>query len=1305
MKRLSAWRVALVLSVGLISAAFAQEAPATAGKPSPASAAEPAPEAGKAPATEAAKPALLDRAAELAAAAEVTKAKYPDADDVLVDDFIFVRYEADGTSVMFDETWTKVLTEKGRRDNERMSLGFDQAYSKAALDLLEVIKPDGQAVPVDIASQSRVTIESGQMAENIYDPNLKALDVGIPGLAVGDILHYRAIHTAFKARVPKTWSDWTELESTSPIRHFLYEVSGPKELPLRSIALKDEVPGTVAFSKSEQDDRILYRWDVHDVPRMYEEPQMPPVYTCVQRLLVSTIADWREISRWYWNLGLPHYAPTDSMKATVAELTRDLTDPRKKIEALFKFVSQKVRYMGITLEKESPGYEPHDVSITFDNRYGVCRDKAALLVEMLRLAGIEAFPVLIEVGPKKDADVPQPYFNHAIAAAREPTPAAGKPEGSYLLMDPTDENTRELLPAYLSNDSYLVATPEGDTLRTTPIVPATENLMRIETTGRVNAVGDLTAESVLHFDGINDGAYRDFLSREPPEERRVFFEGLVRHAAAGARLTRFELTPADLMDTSAPLAARLWFEARGLPITNGQTLMLPLPGIGARVGMVNFILGGVGLEKRKYPLVTDFACGLEETLTLRADDLGATLELPKYDAVENDAVSFSESLARDGDTLARKETFLLKVVEFTPAQYATLKGALRTIEFDERQKAIFAAAQPPADAEILSDKTEFTLTDSHSWTETRAVRVKALTYAGKKKNSEIKLDYNPVWEQLTLESATVTNPDGSVREAKKEEQNLMDAAWAGSAPRYPGGKTLVVSLPGVEVGSVIEYQVKRVCRDRPFFSARVAFRGMDPVRSRTLSVTAPAGLRLAIQPRFAEALQAQSQSLDGAVRYEWSATDQRAVQPEILLPPFWAYLPTVCLSTGDWKSYGAEVQARLTEATSGQKEAERRANELIQGAADDAARITAIRDFVARQIRLAGPGLGELPLSAVTPADRTLKEGYGDSADRAVLLHAMLQGAGFQPAFILASGVEAVAQLTPPLDGAPSPSDFNAVLVRVPLDGRDVYLNDTDEYAALGATGHDGRYGLDPDAGKLFVLQARPEMQDRSEVGFDVTIQANGDAVIRKRTNYYGSGYAEARKRFAEMVPEERRRYFQEAVAQISQAAAAEGQLETTFDSYPGVEQFTVRVPRYAIRAGGDLYFTMPDSLQDLFGFRSETRDNPIYWPSPRRIAIHTTLALPEEFASLVLHPAEIQWKAPEDAGVIRILPSGRKEGASAQAGPTGLPAGGAGYVIEQAVNLSPALIPAADYDELLSIQRLLNHPSARTILAAELSN
>ena len=66
---------------------------------------------------------------------------------------------------------------------------------------------------------------------------------------------------------------------------------------------------------------------------------------------------------------------------------------------------------------------------------------------MLREAGLDAYPVLISVGTKRDPEVPDPDFNHAIVCVQL------KP-GDYLLMDPTDENTRALLPTGDCNQSY-----------------------------------------------------------------------------------------------------------------------------------------------------------------------------------------------------------------------------------------------------------------------------------------------------------------------------------------------------------------------------------------------------------------------------------------------------------------------------------------------------------------------------------------------------------------------------------------------------------------------------------------------------------------------------------------------------------------------------------------------------------------------------------------------------------------------------------------------------------------------------------
>ncbi len=199
---------------------------------------------------------------------------------------------------------------------------------------------------------------------------------------------------------------------------------------------------------------------------MFDEPAMPPYEMTLQRLFVSTMPDWQSVSKWYWNLSKSHLeATTPEMKQTVGFTHRRArASEMDRIKAVFYFVSKKVRYMGLTPEKDRPGFEPHDVEITFGKKYGVCRDKAALLVSMLREAGLEAYPVLISVGVKRDAEVPDPDFNHAIVSVQ-------LKQGDYLLMDPTDENTRALLPTRDCDQSYLVCRPEGENLKISPVQP------------------------------------------------------------------------------------------------------------------------------------------------------------------------------------------------------------------------------------------------------------------------------------------------------------------------------------------------------------------------------------------------------------------------------------------------------------------------------------------------------------------------------------------------------------------------------------------------------------------------------------------------------------------------------------------------------------------------------------------------------------------------------------------------------------------------------------------------------------------
>src|SRR5574344_2151080 len=360
-----------------------------------------------------------DSAAAAKAAAAVTAAKYPDADTVVVDDRIHTRYEADGSETTWDDEWVKCLTEKGRRDLASVETSFSLRYGDGAIQTVEILGTNGEARTVDFAKTLKIATDNGGMSANIYDPLDKTLACAVPGLAIGETRHVITVRRTLKPRMKDTWGDLDSLEGFSPVVQTVVTVDQPAGRPLAHAFVRHPFSNTVtrAADRALAGGRTLSTWTARDVPQAFPEPDMPALWMEGQGVIFSTAKDWPTVSRWYWDICLPRLqAATPGMTNKVHELVKDLATDEEKIRALFRFVSQEVRYMGVTVEDVAPGYEPHDVGLTFENRYGVCRDKAALLVAMLRVAGFKAFPTLISVGPKMDPVAPLPYFNHAIVA-------------------------------------------------------------------------------------------------------------------------------------------------------------------------------------------------------------------------------------------------------------------------------------------------------------------------------------------------------------------------------------------------------------------------------------------------------------------------------------------------------------------------------------------------------------------------------------------------------------------------------------------------------------------------------------------------------------------------------------------------------------------------------------------------------------------------------------------------------------------------------------------------------------------------
>ena len=1273
---------------------------------------------------------ILDRYKVYDTSKAITSSTYPNSEEVLLDNYIIEKYNSDGTSTVWDDTFMKVLTEKGKRNNKILPFYFTLPYSTVDLTLLEIIKPDGTVQDIDIAKQSRVMIDTSQMNANIYNPNSKILKLNIPDLQVGDIIRYVSHRKQVKARMPNTWSDYSIFESTSPIKKLTLKIISPNELPLKKINLLDKLKNTVSYTSTTNNKKTTHKWEVKDVPRMFPEPKMPPLSSVVQRLLVSTVADWQAISRWYWNLCLPHLnATTPKMKEKVSELIKGKNINIEKVEAIYYYVAQQIRYMGLTTEKDAPGYEPHDVNITFENKYGVCRDKAALLVAMLRLAGFKSYPVLVKVGPKMDKEVPMINFNHAIACV-ELVP------GQYTLMDPTDENSKQLLPPYLCDQSYLVAKPNGDILQTTPIIPADKNLMQINTTGKLDSItGKLIANVELNFDGINDNAYRGLFSELTPDDRQRFFEKVVKKVIPTAKLITLTISPQNMHDTSKPLTVSITYEAEDILIRKNQTAMLPLPWFGKTVGIINYVIRETGLEKRKYPFVTNTTCGYKENFKIKFNNGKVKFNsIPDYTTVDTETVTYKQILNYAKNTLKGTSEFLLKVVEFSPKQYLAFKDILEDLELNRKKMPILSFDVQSSgisdtiskeDALIVDAKTEIILKDQHNWTENYYTKMKILSYPGKKKNSEIKIPYNPIWETVTINKAVVTGESGKKQELSKNEMNVMDASWTGSAPRYPSEKILVLNLPGVEIGSIIELHVTTQIKDRPFFSDIKSFRKINPVKKTNYKISVPKGISLNINRKNLNGVTEKKTESSDCITYEWITKNQKALKKESSLPPSWIFLPTIIVSTGGWKTYSDQLNRKFIEAAKVLPEINSLARKLIAGQKTKEDKIIAIRDYTVKNIRHAGPSFTDMPLTAITPAAKTLPDGYGNNLDRAIVLYSLLKAAELNPDFVLASDFPSmIKQITEPILKTPQPDFFNEVLVALKTDKGTIFLNDTNEYSILGATGNEYNLGLNLNTATPLTIKPLKNRSDKISFDYQIKLDNSGDATLAITKKYYGNYFGLFNKKFSELRPEEKNRYFQSAVANVSQSAEPTGKLITNFKKYPGTESFSVKVKNYGIVDNEYFYFNIPLRLNSIYSLGKDKRYYPYYQSDRINSFYNISVQLPEDFNRQLITPQKERVSLPNDSGSIDLLPMFEQRAESKEQRKSDQWSVTSGQLEKKGeresdqwsvvgdqlkkkrywnekvyINTKPSIFNPEQYNEILNIDKKISSPSTRTIL------
>ena len=146
----------------------------------------------------------------------------------------------------------------------------------------------------------------------------------------------------------------------------------------------NNLPGAKA-EESTDNGRRVYRWQLGPLAAAESLPGDPPASQWVATVAVSSLPSWDEFAVWFRRIAQGSDLIDDTVRKTATELGNGAKDRTDRIRRSFEFVSA-LRYVAI--ECGVHGFRPRTPAQVLSNRYGDCKDKANLLVALLRCQNI-----------------------------------------------------------------------------------------------------------------------------------------------------------------------------------------------------------------------------------------------------------------------------------------------------------------------------------------------------------------------------------------------------------------------------------------------------------------------------------------------------------------------------------------------------------------------------------------------------------------------------------------------------------------------------------------------------------------------------------------------------------------------------------------------------------------------------------------------------------------------------------------------------------------------------------------------------
>jgi lipoprotein NlpI len=205
-----------------------------------------------------------------------------------------------------------------------------------------------------------------------------------------------------------------DYSSPASLRHVVLNMPRGKVVHHKFIGA-DQRPRPEAV-ESYDGDRHLITFEGKNLPAVVEENYVPADVQAYRWIQFSEFNQWKDVNK--WALDLFKVKETNPALEEVLKTARAAKTKEEAVAKVLEFVQNDIRYLSISLGQNS--HRPYPPEQVLERRYGDCKDKALLMVTLLRELNIEAAPVLVSTYYRKNIDqfLPSPInFDHAIVRA------------------------------------------------------------------------------------------------------------------------------------------------------------------------------------------------------------------------------------------------------------------------------------------------------------------------------------------------------------------------------------------------------------------------------------------------------------------------------------------------------------------------------------------------------------------------------------------------------------------------------------------------------------------------------------------------------------------------------------------------------------------------------------------------------------------------------------------------------------------------------------------------------------------------